>query len=206
MCPGPSTPSSGRSPRAPAAPVGDTAKLADLKALFDAGALTQEEFDEAKKEVIAASRNSSPVLDRQPDRRSEHGEPVFSPVGGLPTTGAPWTEKEGACDACFYSTCNSADDFNLIAEHLGLSDRVNCLTIYCARVWGVCGGICWLGSQAQKLKSKYAEAYGLQQEDISCIFLNCFPEAVFLQIKREHLADTGKPMTTVPYTTDMARR
>ena len=66
----------------------DTAKLADLKALFDAGALTQEEFDEAKKEVIAASRNSSPVLDRQPDRRSEHGEPVFSPVGGLPTTGA----------------------------------------------------------------------------------------------------------------------
>jgi len=64
----------------------DTAKLAELKALFDAGALTEEEFNEAKKEVITASRSSSPVHDR--GSRSE--SPMMgAPVGGLPTTGGP---------------------------------------------------------------------------------------------------------------------
>jgi hypothetical protein len=142
----------------------------------------------------------------------------------------PWTVKQDSFPMQVYTPCQASDDINMISEHVGLEERVECVHVYCARTTLVMRiqtirrlasalltpfltralhvrvmpwqcGYCWMQAKAEELKKKYAEMYDLEQEKIN----SCNPETALLHIKKEHLARTGKPMAARPEPNVMQR-
>lgn len=125
------------------------------------------------------------------------------------TSTADWQTTTGCCPDMMapYTVCQSENDYNLIAEHLGLEERTGCLTIYCLRLNANFGGACKLFNMAMQLRVKYEEKYSLNhQEPEGCCVRTYGGEFLWKQIKKEHLKRFGAEMTTkAPASSEMVR-
>ena len=64
------------------------------------------------------------------------------------------------CAGCGYTACDSANDFNTIAEHVGSAHRCSCMGIVCMRLGGLTGGVCVADCRAMELERAYEAMYG----------------------------------------------
>ena len=113
----------------------------------------------------------------------------------MTTNPTDWITKPSCCDVCVYTTCDSANDYNTISAHVGSANRVDCTTIYVARLCGLCGGICYVNGKGKDLKVLYEQKYNLTHQDPDCCTSYCAPEAYFKQIMKEHQSRFNVPLT-----------
>ena len=103
---------------------------------------------------------------------------------------------------CCYFPCESADDFNTVAEHVGSPRRFSCMGIWCARTFYLCGGSCLKDDYAMQVHSEYEAMYGLNQRSISIgARYCCSPERVWKSIVGEIAARPGYPVVNQPVRT-----
>ena len=87
----------------------------------------------------------------------------------MPQYQQPWMTQEDCCkDGCgTYTACQSADDQTMIAQHVGLPETTDCVSVVLQRSCGLCGGICMVGSKAQRYKTAYSQRYNLVPQPVS---------------------------------------
>lgn len=119
------------------------------------------------------------------------GRVLSRPAGPIPPGVAWLTPEPGCCDSPVYTVCQSADDFNRIAHEVGHPSRRSCGGLYCARLCGLCGGLCIVASSVSDLKAAYERKFAIPPNPPSCHALYCYPEVIQLHILAEHRGRFG---------------
>mmetsp|Transcript_9660 Transcript_9660/g.14217 ORF Transcript_9660/g.14217 Transcript_9660/m.14217 type:complete len:138 (-) Transcript_9660:104-517(-) len=95
-----------------------------------------------------------------------------------------WSTTPDCWDGCVYTVCDSADDYNKIADHVDVP-RTDCCTIYASRILWKCGGLCLLNDMGTSIKRRYEQRHDLEHQENPCWVCLC-PEVLFRQVLREH--------------------
>lgn len=114
-------------------------------------------------------------------------EPLAETTETSSSSQATWLTVPDCADGCFYTTCESADDYNMVARHVGDPHTTDCCTIYCLRRHSLlfCG-VCILSAMAEKLKLKYERKHNLKHQETPCEVSCCCPEIIWAQIRRDY--------------------
>ena len=116
-----------------------------------------------------------------------------------------WSTEPDCADSLCYTTFNSADDYNMIARHVGAPPTDRC-SIYCMRKWAHCGGLCALSSMAEEIKLKYELKHNLKHQDTPH-WVFCCPEITWRQIRRDYYNRFGThKMPAAPHSLQMTGR
>lgn len=140
-------------------------------------------------------------------------EIAYSPVAGnkegdakvlKPLKQTKWATEPDCFDSCIYPVCDSADDYNKVANHVG-APPTDCCTIYMARIFHHCGGVCVMYNMAADVKQKYERLHNLEPQEIPCWAALC-PEITWRQVVRDHRIRVGGRMEPMePAAKRMAR-
>ena len=128
----------------------------------------------------------SPVRTLKPYEGSD------DPDGLLKNPKVKWAAQPDCCDSCIYTVCDSADDFNIVADHVG-APPTNWCFIYRSRASVCCGGLSTMQQMAVDTKERYQVLHNLEPQKIPSWSLES-PDITWRQIVRDHRLRVGGPM------------